>query len=920
MLDREPASHTDSDTSAVPLRPNGSRSSSDTPNDALNTPSTAEGGIAADARLRYLQAATLVEDAVKLRPVTHDLTSARALRLYRAFWKDGVQWTLTAVVLLLLIMPVFEKPAFRVREDDEGASDESGKSLEAPWPTSEAATLVEDAVKLRPVTHDLTSARALRLYRAFWKDGVQWTLTAVVLLLLIMPVFEKPAFRVRDDDEGASDESGKSLEAPWPTSEVVELAILMAVLIFDIAPRWVYSLPGTWKNRSELWFLVYNVVVALSFVDVIIRFCVYAVDSESAYFRFSRPLRVYLIVYRVEAVRVTLRNVVGAFFSVIHLFALFFALVFLFAATGVLLFDGTPEQVPTFPNTLEGAFQLLLLTTTCNHPDVYIPAYNYNWASFLFFAMYSTVSQLFFLNLMLSVIVSSWRDMLKAEVARKMILRREALRGAFAVLSQGKEYVTKEEFLRMLHVLKPSWPKSKLPFYWNTVDTAGVGKIGLPEFTLIIEALEITVERVSKLWRVVPLWLSQKLRVVVRSKLFQVVIDVIIVVVSLWPVVEVELRHAGHKTISRAAANGIEMGFLVFFTLELGVKLIAERSLSIWLENPKNKFDAVLLVVSWILGIITVSSGGATGIVKVSMTVRLLRVLFSIIGGFKKFAWLFDALLEVVPTFLSILLAHVVWMYLFSILGIEIFGDVVRQSYFSNADKGYGRVADTDYAKLSYFRLSYGSFPEAIVATWVLVIVNNWHVLIQAYVVATGYKITRMFFVCFWIIDVVCTMAVLIAVLLEMIMRTWDSSKKVDERQAVVEKRLKHIVAETDDEGQFMSEDEKSERAAAASERIVRSDVGLMHVDKPAADESATWISRRTKQFTSMMQRMVIGDLNEQDFEGGAEEMTTGLSALYKVYNKPAVKESELPSQMSYVSDVSDSEEKNSSDSQAEKP
>eukprot|EP00727_Mastigamoeba_balamuthi_P002337 m51a1_g1210 putative two pore calcium channel protein 1-like (1045) ;mRNA; f:474797-478313 len=774
----------------------------------------------------------------------------------------------------------------------------------------QASALIEDALAFRPVTHDLSSENSLRFYRFFWRKNPQRVLNLLVVVLL------KTAAGSSAD---AASEDGTSLQAPWPATEAIELFILLALVVGDIVPRWAYTLPGMWRRKAQLWFIAYIAVVGLSVVDVVTTFFVHRVDPHSGYFRFSRPLRIYLLVFRVEPLRVTLGNIVGSFLGVLHMFGLFFVLVFIFAGLGVLLFDETPEEKVVFTSTLEGAFQLLLLTTTCNHPDVYVPAYNYNWASFLFFVLYSTVSQLFFLNLMLSVIVSSWRNLLKADVARKMILRREAMRGAFAVMSQGSNYVTREEFLKLARVFKPAWKEGRAAFYWNAVDTAKAGRVEFAEFSLLIEALEITVERISKFWRVIPLRLSKNLRKVTKARAFNVAIDLIIIAVSVWPIVEVEMRHAGHKTMSKSVSTGIEYGFLVFFTIEVFAKFIAERSLSLFFENPTNKFDVVLLAISWVMGIGSEILGGTGSLVKMVLSVRLLRVLVSLIGSVKKYKWLLNALIDVIPTFASILLAHIVWMYLFSILGIEIFGDVVREAHAAGIDKGYGLVADTDYAKLDYWRIGYGSFPEALVATWMLVIVNNWHVLMQAYVVATGYKISRLFFVCFWIIDVICTMGVLIATLLEMVMRHWDDKGTLDERQVTAEKRLNESVHETDDQGFYFSDSKKKRPSIAGLQPescIEESDsdvprdsqepsvkFGDMSPELGKIEEATTWVSRRTKQFTSMMQRMVLQDLNESDFakESHTDDMIAGLESVYKVYSKPSlgVAEKELPSRLS---------------------
>jgi hypothetical protein len=83
-------------------------------------------------------------------------------------------------------------------------------------------------------------------------------------------------------------------------------------------------------------------------------------------------------------------------------------------------------------------------------------------------------------------------------------------------------------------------------------------------------------------------------------------------------------------------------------------------------------------VASWGIVALQLIFSGIPSMIKISMTVRLVRFLFTIIGSFKQFAGLFDSILDVLGLILTVLLSHIVWIYLFAIVGVELFGDVVR--------------------------------------------------------------------------------------------------------------------------------------------------------------------------------------------------------------------------------------------------
>jgi hypothetical protein len=54
-----------------------------------------------------------------------------------------------------------------------------------------------------------------------------------------------------------------------------------------------------------------------------------------------------------------------------------FAFIFFFSFSGYFFFQGTLEGVTTFPNISRSYYNMLILLTTANFPDVMLPAYNY---------------------------------------------------------------------------------------------------------------------------------------------------------------------------------------------------------------------------------------------------------------------------------------------------------------------------------------------------------------------------------------------------------------------------------------------------------------------------------------------------------------------------------------------------------------
>jgi len=90
-------------------------------------------------------------------------------------------------------------------------------------------------------------------------------------------------------------------------------------------------------------------------------------------------------------------------------------------------------------NVVESCWQLLILLTTANFPDIMMPAYTENRSSALFFIFFLCFGLFFLMNVILAVIFSNFERISNEAEARHSATRRKTLECAFQLLTKIKK-------------------------------------------------------------------------------------------------------------------------------------------------------------------------------------------------------------------------------------------------------------------------------------------------------------------------------------------------------------------------------------------------------------------------------------------------------------------------------------------------
>lgn len=129
-------------------------------------------------------------------------------------------------------------------------------------------------------------------------------------------------------------------------------------------------------------------------------------------------LRPVVIVIFANQIRTNLQAVALDFKDSCTVITTIFAFISFFAFAGFFLFQGKFEGVLNFDTLGDSYYNMHILLTTANFPDVMLPAYNSSRANSLFFLTFLTFGLYFLLNVLLAVIFENYKSRIEERVIR----------------------------------------------------------------------------------------------------------------------------------------------------------------------------------------------------------------------------------------------------------------------------------------------------------------------------------------------------------------------------------------------------------------------------------------------------------------------------------------------------------------------
>ncbi|XP_007043598.2 PREDICTED: two pore calcium channel protein 1 isoform X1 [Theobroma cacao] len=643
-------------------------------------------------------------------------------------------------------------------------------------PYQKAAALVdlaEDGVGLPEQILDKSSfGSAAKFYFIFIKFDLIWTLN--YFALIVLNFFEKPLWCLRSSSYSCSDREYFFLgQLPYLTSTeslIYEVVTLLLFMIHTFFPIFYEGSHIYWKRPlNQL-----KVICLLILVTDLLVYALYLspVTLTSLPLRVAPYVRVIIVILNIRELRTSILILAGMIKTYLNVLALW--LLFLLFASWVayVMFEDTQEGKLVFTSYGTTLYQMFVLFTTSNNPDVWIPAYKASRWYCLFFVLYVLVGVYFVTNLILAVVYDSFKSELAKQVSEMDRTRRSILCKAFGLIDDYKVgFLNKEQCIRLFEELNkyrtlPKISREEFELIFDELDDSHDFKINLDEFTDLCNAIGLRFQKEDSpsLFERFPIYrspFSENLKAFVQSPKFGYIVSIILILNLFAVIIETTLdieNNSGQKVWQE-----VEFVFGWMYVLEMALKVYAFGFENYW-RDGQNRFD---FLITWIIvigetitfatpdGLDFFSNGEWIRYLLLARMLRLIRLLMHV-RSYRAFVATF---LTLIPSLMPYLGTIFCVLCIYCSLGIQIFGGIVNA--------GNSNLDGTDLSDDDYLLFNFNDYPNGMVTLFNLLVMGNWQVWMQSYKELTGTSWTLVYFISFYLITVLLLLNLVVAFVLE---------------------------------------------------------------------------------------------------------------------------------------------------------
>ncbi|XP_040479113.1 two pore calcium channel protein 1-like isoform X1 [Ursus maritimus] len=648
-----------------------------------------------------------------------------------------------------------------------------------------AAAYVSDAQYNRNVPFE-TSPRAIRLYYFYNHWTMQVAIYFFICVDLSLALFEEPAL----------------FPLPFLATSIAEVLCLTAffgrlVHFAKVTPQMVF-----WKDTKNICIMV---TIVLTLFDLIIYGSLEAVNIHSI--RWSRALRPVFLINFPESrqIRRTFRSIRNTLPDILYVFLLFVFSVLIFSLMALKLFGDrglqTVEGLPYFTNILDIAFELYVLVTTANSPDVMMPAYNFNWWYSLYFITYIIINTYIFMSVFLAVVYNNYRKHLKNEIRKLAYLKRHKMIEAFNILKVkvGTEFVvTEARWKQLARIVMPHISGPHLELLLRISDEGQKGHVDKMNFIRLADLLNIQVVTINIKRHPLEDWMprvyqssaSLLVQRMVRHRIFVWVYDVIILINAIFIALDEK-----NPFISYA-----EWLFLSLYIIEILLKLYTyEPRAYFGRKQFWNWFDTLIIIAALVATVAntTIQSArkyNSQQILDIVLILRILRLL-RIIVSIQRFRLIVTTLINIGPTILTFGGLVLVVYYVFAIIGMEAFHGKVQffDPNFTTPNAlvcGNPALKDSAFARERYCKNNFNDLASSFIVLMELTVVNQWHVLAGGFALVT-HQAAKLYFIGFHVVVVILIVNIFIAFILEAFFVAYSLEKS--EVETAIEKKIQEL-------------------------------------------------------------------------------------------------------------------------------
>ncbi|UXI16486.1 mediator of RNA polymerase II transcription subunit 6 [Sarcoptes scabiei] len=593
-------------------------------------------------------------------------------------------------------------------------------------------------------------------------------------LILLLALAEKPAI--------------DKYHLPETIHSSIELICLFTLVLIS-------SLKLGWIGRSKFFrhtrTLIKTIVLILMIIEAII-----VLWRQDSHFRVTRSLRPMFLIdnFYFYGVRRVVRQTMQSLRSFCEMLALLIILLIFFSISAFYLFSSIPNY-QQFSTIIQSFLSLFVLLTTANFPDVMMPAYQKNRFYSLFFIIFLVINLYFFLNILLAVVYNSFSRIEKDKFRKLFLHRRKACDHAFRLLitSSNTQSIQFKHFCGLLDYLKPrsnhlerflmyealcrkllnshedSFDKVKKS---KSIDVIGMDlkkdsdrALTLDKFYYIYEVMNMKWKNISeseKPWfnNCYPnfiRFLLNKIRFIVLHQYFDLYVYSLIILAALYQLSDALANciwssnsASSFLTDSSSIVSSI---FISLYTIELILKLLIMGFYE-YFTVRWNIFDFVITITS-LIALISNEFLMKTTLSTSLFSLRSLRLLDLLRNRIACYRDILGPLaLIIIKRFTSMAMVIIIVYYFFAIIAMECFGQYSLKDCCVNTTLEPYYQSNGSTTSLYYLN-NFQDLITSYVTLFELMVVNNWQIPMQAYVIVTENSWSQLFFITFYVISLV---------------------------------------------------------------------------------------------------------------------------------------------------------------------
>mmetsp|Transcript_17013 Transcript_17013/g.14943 ORF Transcript_17013/g.14943 Transcript_17013/m.14943 type:complete len:572 (+) Transcript_17013:23-1738(+) len=455
---------------------------------------------------------------------------------------------------------------------------------------------------------------------------------------------------------------------PQYASCILEMLCLLVLLSFAWLRR-TFRKESYGSNIREILHLILSVI---SFIDIIV-----ALTRSKGLFiaKFVRLIRISL---SIRSLREAVWRILLVIYDAKEIFMLIILYVIFFSWGGFMLFRGTPQGFAFFGSLSETIWNMSVLLTTANFPDVMLPAYQMNTAYTLYFIVYILIGVYFLLNVLLAVFYSNYQSRVENSITKYEDKRVSYLEKKFFEHDEGnKGYLTNAECkILILYLLSIDSSHNEdnidVSKFIKLLDCDGNGKIYLPEFYRYFDVMEILqFEKDRRPKESVRMHSSQaKLRKIMKNPTYDMIVYIVLILNLGTLFIRDWYDTYGGTADQIKTWMSFQFVLNAVFTLELIANFIVDWSPSQTFKKLSVKAEVIYTLVTiclFVKFIVMNSYGLENRLLELIVLLRSLR-LFNMLKEVQQWKQILLTLTALLGPFYTLLIVNLILFYFFSII------------------------------------------------------------------------------------------------------------------------------------------------------------------------------------------------------------------------------------------------------------